>query len=136
MKENLLCYGITVAVIVVMSACFTIFSNEDTYIVEFLNSCGYEVCAKPIETVKVKIPEPLDAVYEEYNELQKKAGFNLEPYQGKNGTRYTYEVKNHYSGEDGVRANVLVIDGKIVGGDICTLKIDGFMHEIRNNELA
>ncbi len=134
MKENIIYYGITVAVIVVMSACFTIFSNQDTYIVEFLNSYGYEVSAKPIETLKVKIPEPLDLVYEEYNLLQKKAGFNLEPYQGKNGIRYTYEVKNYYSGEDGVRANVLVIDGKIVGGDICTLKIDGFMHEICKNK--
>ena len=136
MKENLFYYALTIAAIVLTAVCFTVFSAEGSYIVNFLNSYGYEVSEKPIETVKIKIPNPFDDVYENYNELQLRAGFDLREYAGKNGTRYTYEVNNYADGTDGVRANVLVIDGEIAGGDICTLKIDGFMHEIRENELA
>lgn len=130
MKENLLYYLITIAVIAVVAVCFTVFSQEDDYIVSFLEGYGYKVSARPVETVRIAIPSPLDAVYTEYNLLQQRAGFDLREYEGKDGIRYTYEVQNYPGGIDGVRANVLVIDGEIAGGDICTLKIDGFMHEI------
>lgn len=134
MKENLFYYAITVAVIAIIAVCFTVFSQKDDCIVDFLNSYGYEMTKKPIEVVKIKIPAPLDMVYEEYNKLQLAAGFDLRPHEGKSGIRYTYEITNYHTGETGVRANILVIDGEIAGGDICTLRIDGFMHELRENK--
>lgn len=134
MKTNIIYYIITILTILIITACFTIFSKEKDYIVNFLNDYGYDVTSRPVEIVRVEIPEPLDDVFENYNELQLKAGFDLHNYTGKCGTRYTYNVKNYADGTENVRANVLVIDGKIVGGDICTLNIDGFMHELRENK--
>ena len=62
------------------------------------------------------------------NEIQKEQGLNLLKYKRKKLTRYTFEVKN-YEGYDGrVLANVLVYRGKVVGGDICSADIDGFVH--------
>jgi hypothetical protein len=122
-------YALSVAVIIIIGACFAVFAKEDNYIVSFLNGYGYEVSEKPIERAEIRIPSPLDEVYEGYNKIQKKAGFDLKQYEGKNGIRYTYEVKNYPGNIEGVRANVIVIGGEIVGGDICTLSMDGFMHE-------
>ena len=136
MKENIIYYLLTVAVIVVTSLCFTLFSKDDDYIVDFLGGYGYEVSPRPIETAQVTIPKPLNEVYEQYNKIQQKSGFDLRKYEGRKGVRYTYEIKNYPGNEEGVRANIIVIDGEIVGGDICTLKIDGFMHELRAIEMS
>ena len=27
-----------------------------------------------------------------------------------------------------IKINVLVCDGKVIGGDVCSVKLDGFMH--------
>lgn len=131
MNTNIKFYAMTVILIIVISAVYIVFAESDGEIVSFLNSCGYEVSDRPIEQSEVRIPEPLDLVFEGYNEIQKKAGFDLKPYEGRSGMRYTYEVKNYPGGIDGVRANVIVIGGEIVGGDICTVRLDGFMHELR-----
>lgn len=47
---------------------------------------------------------------------------------GKTVKRYTYIIHNYPDETDQVRANLLVYDGKVIGGDICTLALDGFMH--------
>lgn len=123
-------YLITAVIFLGMFFCFKVFAVEDGYIIEFLNSRGYEVLEQPIECERVSIPKPFDEVYKGYNEIQKSAGFDLLPYAGKKGVRYTYEVKNYPGKIEGVRANVIIIEGKIVGGDICTVRLDGFMHGI------
>lgn len=133
MRTDLRFYIFAVAIIIIICICFTVFAKEDSYIVKFLENYGYEVSERPIESEKVRIPSPLDEVYKGYNEIQKKAGFDLSKYEGRSGVRYTYEVKNYPGGVEGVRANVLVIGGEIVGGDICTLRLDGFMHEFGGN---
>ena len=42
--------------------------------------------------------------------------------------RYAYRIGNHPSGEQDVRANLLVYKNRLVGGDVCSLRLDGFMH--------
>ena len=130
MNTSIKFYAITVILIIVISTVYIVFADNDGDIISFLNGCGYEVSRKPIEQSEIRIPEPLDLVFERYNEIQKKAGFDLKPYEGRSGVRYTYEIKNYPGDIDGVRANVIVIGGEIVGGDVCTVRIDGFMHEL------
>ena len=134
MSTNLRYYAAAVVLIAAISTCFMVFAGDNDGIVSFLGEYGYEVSQRPIESAEIKIPKPLDMVYKGYNELQKKAGFDLEPYEGKSVMRYTYKIKNYPGDIDGVRANVLVSDGKIIGGDICTVRLDGFMHEIKSVE--
>ena len=42
--------------------------------------------------------------------------------------RYTYEITN-YDGEDGVvYANILIYRNRVIGGDICSADVTGFIH--------
>ena len=94
----------------------------------FLKNYGWEIDPVPIETVKLEVPSHFNDVWHGYNDLQLSQGFDLRTYQGKTLTRYTYLVKNHPTKEDGVRVNILTYKNEIVGGDICTVALNGFMH--------
>lgn len=92
----------------------------------FLHNYGWETGQKPLETVQVDIPTAWDNVYNQYNEIQKEAGFDLSPYKGQKVDRCTFAVTN-FDGEENVRANVYVSRGKVIGGDLSTVSISGFM---------
>ncbi len=96
--------------------------------IAFLRQFGWEVEGTPVEEVEVTIPAEFDKVFQSYNELQKKQGFDLEKYHKKDVMRYTYKVTN-YEGYDGeVLVNFLVYRGKVIGGDVCSADSNGFIH--------
>ena len=96
--------------------------------VAFLSQFGWRVNDKAVEEVEVTIPEKFDKVFTGYNEIQKRQGLDLSKYKGKTVTRYTYEVIN-YEGDSGkVYANVIVYRNKVIGGDICSANVGGFIH--------
>lgn len=132
MNKRAMMYFAAVAVIMVTTLAFVIFASgaEDEQL-EFLKEYGWEVTAKAVEKADIIIPNPFDRVYENYNEIQLKAGLDLRPYMGMRGIRYTYIVQNYPCdvGEE-VRANVICINGKPVGGDIMTVSLHGFMHSL------
>ncbi|MCL2076913.1 MAG: DUF4830 domain-containing protein [Oscillospiraceae bacterium] len=97
-------------------------------IVIFLSSFGWEVEPEPVTTKNVQIPAKFSPVYERYNELQKKQGFDLSRSRADIVESYTFRVLNHPVGTDNdVFANVLVSRGRIIGGDICSFAVEGFM---------
>ncbi len=101
-------------------------TNEDR--IAFLSQFGWRVNERPVEETEVTIPEKFDKVFTGYNEIQKRQGLDLSKYKGKTVTRYTYEVTN-YSGDSGkVYANVIVYRNKVIGGDICSANVGGFIH--------
>lgn len=95
--------------------------------VAFLESFGWEVEEQEAEIVGVLIPKEFDGVYLKYNAIQKTQGCDLSRYNGKQCKRYTYVIKNYPGNPENVRANLLVYRDKIIGGDICSLELDGFM---------
>ena len=101
-------------------------TNEDR--VNFLSQFGWQVNSEPVETAEIVIPEEFDKIFTGYNEIQKRQGLDLSKYKKKSVMRYTYEV-NNYKGEDGkVYANVIVYRNKVIGGDICSADVNGFIH--------
>lgn len=131
--KNIKYHMISVVILVITIFAFTAFADEavDLKAGEFLKSYGWEVDKRCIEKSQVIIPEPFDLVYENYNVLQTEAGLDLKPYMGKKGMRYTYYVTNYPKDvNEPVRANVIIIDGKCVAGDICTVSLDGFIHSL------
>ena len=64
----------------------------------------------------------------DYNEIQKSQGLNLEKYKGKDVIRFTFKVKNYTNSEGDVYANVLVYKKKVIGGDLCSADVNGFIH--------
>ncbi|MBR6808184.1 MAG: DUF4830 domain-containing protein [Clostridia bacterium] len=100
-------------------------TNEDR--VAFLKQFGWEVEGEVKEEVTLKIPAEFDKVMKTYNELQKRSGFDLSKYKGREVTRYTYKITNYpeYDGE--VLANVIIYKNRVVGGDICSADVEGFI---------
>ena len=96
--------------------------------VKFLECFGWQVVKEPTESAEVRIPAEFDDVYLEYNALQKEQGLDLEPYRGMTVKRTVYLVTNYPEGRSNVYAHLLICDGKIIGGDIASGELDGFMH--------
>ena len=94
----------------------------------FLSQFGWQIVATPIESVEITIPDQFDKIFTGYNEIQKRQGLDLSKYKRKKVMRYTYEITN-YEGEEGkVYANILVYKNNVIGGDICSARVDGFIH--------
>ena len=99
--------------------------------VAFLSQFGWKITEDPIEVAEVIIPAEFDEVYTKYNELQKTQNFDLLPYSSMRVKRWTYEVLNYpgYENRSGVvQANLLIYDGVVIGGDICSADVSGFIH--------
>ncbi len=104
-------------------------SNESERL-SFISQFGWEVSEEPTEVREIIIPEEFDEVYTKYNEIQLSQGFDLTSFKGMRAKKWTYAVKNYeeYEDKDCIRINILVCNGKVIGGDVCSVELDGFMH--------
>ena len=85
--------------------------------VEFISSFGWEVEEEPQSVGEVLIPQELDSVLTQYNELQKETGMDLTPYLGKTVKKYTYAVKNYPDGGEAF-ATIYVYEGTVIAADV------------------
>lgn len=90
--------------------------------VQYLKSLKLDVDDSAVTSKEITVPQEFGKVYENYNTLQKKAGFDLTKYKGKAATVYTYAL----SGSE-KQIHLIVCGGEIIGGDIADVKIDGEM---------
>lgn len=125
-------YALAVAMIIAISFAFAVFADDtNEKNIEFLSSYGWIVDKTPTERIATVLPTVADDVFDSYNRLQREAGLELESYLGRSCVRYTYIVQNYPKEiDEPVRANVLTVDGKAVGGDIMTVSANGFMHSL------
>lgn len=98
---------------------------------QLIASLGWQVRPQPAEVLEIVIPKKFDETYLKYNEIQKQQGTDLSRWRGKRCIRYSYNLLNHPSGEEHVRLNLIVCGGKMIGGDVCSLGLDGFMSGLR-----
>ncbi len=97
---------------------------------EIIKQMGYDdVSETPYEVVEFEIPMNFNSVWENYNNLLKEKGYDLSLYKGKKCKRYTYLIPS-----ENARANIIVSDGKIIGGDISSITLDGIMIPIKSSE--
>ena len=105
--------------------------------VAYLASYGWEVEEEAEAIEEIVIPEEFSEVFQKYNEIQKEQGFDLEKQKGQRVKRYTYVVTNYPEEPDYVRANLFIYKNKVVGGDICALRVDGgFLHGFEGPKTA
>lgn len=94
----------------------------------FLKQFGWEADSSD-ETVKdTVIPSVFDNVYDAYNSIQLSQGFDLSEYKGKAVKLYNIKVNNYPQNSEYVYATLIVLDGVIIGGDIHSTELNGFMH--------
>lgn len=97
---------------------------------QYLSSMGWEVVSPAVSEENVVIPKEFSDVFNNYNALQLSQGFDLSKYAGKELKLYTYEVTNHES-SDTVFAELYIYKGKVVGGDVHSAALDGFMQGLK-----
>ncbi len=124
------CAVILAAVLVFSAGTFLkCYSKEKDYY-QIAAKMGYDVEKTPSEVADVIIPKEFGKVYIRYNSLQMEGGFNLEKYKGKRCKRYTYQIPSINA-----RANVLVYNNVVIGGDISGITIDGIMIPLQKEKL-
>ena len=99
--------------------------------VTWLRQQGWEVESPALSEDSVVIPRTFSTVFETYNELQKEQGFDLSRYCGTEVKMYTYKVTNSEFAGDEVVAQMYVSNGEIIGGDVHSTALDGFICGIR-----
>ena len=99
-------------------------------LLNFISVFGWEVKPEPDEIREIIIPSEFDDVYENYNEIQLSQGYDLKDYAGERAKNWTFSVTNYpgYEDEEYIKINILTCNGKVIGGDVCSVKLDGFMH--------
>lgn len=108
-------------------------TNEDR--VAFLQQFGWKVTQEPLEIREVVIPEKFDEVYTNYNALQRQQGLDLMPYAGKTCKQWIYAVEN-YPQVPEVHATLLVFNNRVIGGDLSTAALDGFMTGFKGEQVS
>ncbi len=101
-------------------------SNDDR--INFIKQFGWEVEAQPLKEQQVVIPKDFDKVFAAYNEIQRKQGLDLSSFKKKSVMRYTYAVTNYPDYEGEVYINILVYRNNVIGGDVCSADVNGFVH--------
>lgn len=104
---------------------FAMSTNEER--VGFLRDLGWKTSDSFVDSKAVVIPSEFDDVYSAYNKLQKEQGFDLSEYKGKTAEIFTYEIYNYPGCDKPVVANMIILDNKLIGGDVCCTDIEGFM---------
>ncbi len=106
----------------------SIAGSNDRERTAYIKSFGYEVGTVPDKVEEIRIPANFDEAYEQYNAIQREQGFDLRKYRAYYAKKYTYSIKNYDNPSPiPICANLIVIDGKIVGADISSSEAGGLM---------
>ena len=101
-------------------------TNEDR--VAFIEGFGIKVNPDPVAEESFTMPEDFDRVILGYNQIQKTQGLDLTKYKNKNVMRYTYELTNYDDYDGTVYATIIVYRERVIGGDVCSSDVTGFIH--------
>lgn len=101
-------------------------SNDDR--INFIKQFGWEVDPQTVVEQEVEIPKEFDKIFSAYNEIQRRQGLDLSSFKKKSVMRYTYAVTNYPDYEGTVHINILVYRNTVIGGDVCSADVNGFVH--------
>ena len=127
MKKFLLLMILGIGIVLIAR---TVSEKEVPAFSRIIREMGYDdVSEKPYEVVEFTIPMEFNNVWNNYNNLLRENGYDLTPFRGKRCKRYTYLIPS-----ENARANIIVCDGEIIGGDISSITLDGIMVPIKSND--
>ena len=93
----------------------------------YLVSLGLRPDPASEESREIELPAVFDTVLERYNALQQERGFDLRAAAGKKCRCFQYDLVD-YPGWDGrVIATLYLYRGHVIGGDVHTADVHGFM---------
>lgn len=136
-------FSVVILCLLVLSAVITLSGNDYIYAMTNgveVNFSGIKGNEERLEFIKqfgllpdeefteesIVLPNALDRVLGEYNQMQKKQGLDLSKYLGKRVTRYTYKI-NNYNYDGTVYVNLIIHRDRIIGCDISSTDGSGFV---------
>ena len=105
---------------------FTDNESRLAYLAEF----GWECEETPLSEEEILLPAEFDETLNRYNILQRQQGFDLSDYAGLYVMQYRYRVTN-YPGSKNVEATLYLYENLIIGADIHSVELGGFMHSLK-----
>lgn len=125
-KRLILTFCITATVLILTGQFFSVKSSTQELStnaerVQYISTLGVTLQNDNYERKDVVIPYEFGDVYENYNSLQIKSGFNLKAYCGKVVTVYTYFTDDEKS------VHLMIYKNKLIGGDISETRVNGEM---------
>jgi hypothetical protein len=104
---------------------FAMASNSER--IGFLNSQGWIVKPDPVHEEEVTLPTEFNDTYAEYLKLQDAQGFDLKKYAGEGVTIYVYDILNYPNYPEGIQANMIIANDRLIGGEIRQDAENGFI---------
>lgn len=133
--------GILIVLALILIALILLTGSEDTLSreklsncearVEFLMSLGWEADPSSEVAQEITLPMTFSEVLTQYNQLQLQQGYDLTPYCGKHCILYTYTLTSYPNCNTEVVACLYLYKDRVIGGDIHSVAIDGFIHGLR-----
>ncbi len=96
--------------------------------IAFLKQFGWEIDGEALDSVTMKLPVEFDRIMSDYNDLQKTQGLDQNKYKGHEVERFTYKITNYPDYDGTVYGNIIVYRNRVIGGDVCSSDIAGFIH--------
>lgn len=98
---------------------------------KYLRSFGWEIDLESEEERSVLLPKEFDGVLTEYGKMQSEQGYDFASYAGTECRQYTYLVTNYGAAGTTVYAVLYIRGSRVIGADIHSADINGFMHGIK-----
>ena len=102
-------------------------SNEER--IGYIASKGFKTAEEPSSVEEIVLPEKPDEILLEYNDIQKKSGFDLSPYYGKTVMKYVYPLLE----ETETFVTIYVFAEKIIAADVAS-HTEGWQRPIDGGE--
>ena len=102
--------------------------------ITFIKNSGYTPLSNEPQTKTVVIPESFSDVYNNYNNTQRAAGYDLTEFKGCEVTIYTYSIETPVGYEGESVFNMIVYKNRVIGGDVSSNALGGFMLPILKSE--
>ena len=98
--------------------------------IKYLQELGWDADASTEECKTVLIPREFEGIMLSYSKLQTEQGYDFASFGGLECKQYSYVITN-YPDVGTVYATLYVKGSRVIGGDIHSADINGFMHTLK-----
>ena len=97
----------------------------------FLQQFGWEIDPASEDVRTVQLPKVLEGMLLNYNEVQRKQGYDLTGHLGESCQQFTYRVLNYPDKEQTVLATLYIQGDRVIAGDIHSTALNGFLQGLK-----
>ena len=97
----------------------------------FLQQFGWEIDPASEDVRTVQLPKVLEGMLLNYNEVQRKQGYDLTGHLGESCQQFTYRVLNYPDKQQTVLATLYIQGDRVIAGDIHSTALNGFLQGLK-----